>query len=99
MYLFSEIGEGREKESKRNIIGSLSHALNWGPGPPSGVCPDRESNQRPFSLWDNAQPTEPHQSGLLIMFLIKEYLFSGNNDDICHLVSACFCQALLQAFA
>ena len=37
-----------------------------------GMCPDRESNQRPFALWDGAQPTEPHQSGLnyIIFFTI-----------------------------
>ena len=28
-----------------------------------GLCPDQESNWQPFSLWDDAQPTEPHQSG------------------------------------
>ena len=22
-----------------------------------GMCPDQESNQRPFSLWDDTQPT------------------------------------------
>ena len=27
-----------------------------------GMCPDQESNQWPFSLQDNAQPMEPHQS-------------------------------------
>lgn len=27
-----------------------------------GICPDRESNQWPFALWDNAK-TEPHWSG------------------------------------
>ena len=24
------------------------------------MCPDQESNRRPFGLGDNAQPTEPH---------------------------------------
>ena len=32
-----------------------------------GMCPDLESNQQPFALWDDARPTEPHQSGLLFM--------------------------------
>ena len=30
-----------------------------------GVCPDWESNQQPFALLYDAQPTKPHQSGLL----------------------------------
>ena len=29
-----------------------------------GMCPDLESNRRPFLLQDKAQPTEPYQSGL-----------------------------------
>ena len=28
-----------------------------------GMCPDQEWNQRPFILRDNAQLTEPYQSG------------------------------------
>ena len=28
-----------------------------------GTCPDGESNWRPFTLWDDAQPTEPSQAG------------------------------------
>ena len=28
-----------------------------------GMCPDWESNPRPFSLQGNAQSTEPHQLG------------------------------------
>ena len=27
-----------------------------------GMCPDWELNRRPLALWDNTQPTEPHQS-------------------------------------
>ena len=30
------------------------------------MCPDYESNQQPLDLWDYAQPTKPHQSGLLL---------------------------------
>ena len=28
-----------------------------------GMCPDRELNWQPFGLWNNAQSTEPPQSG------------------------------------
>ena len=28
-----------------------------------GICPDWELNPWPFSLWDIAQPTEPHRPG------------------------------------
>ena len=33
-----------------------------------GMCPDWESNQRPFTLQDGAQPREPHWSGLYLLF-------------------------------
>ena len=36
-------------------IGVLAHN--------SGMRPAWESNWRSFSLWDDAQPPEPHQSG------------------------------------
>ena len=55
--------EGRERERDRNI--------DWSYTPPTGnlahnpgMCPDRELNWPPFGLWDDAQPTEPCQSGL-----------------------------------
>ena len=36
---------------------------SWGLACNPGMCPDWELNQRPFTLWDNAQLTEPRQSG------------------------------------
>ena len=38
-----------------------------------GMCPDVESNWGPFGLQDDAQPTEPHQSGLVSRVLDKGY--------------------------
>ena len=45
-------------------IGCLQHTPQPGtkPATPAG-CPDWESNQQPSTLWDDTQPTEPHQSG------------------------------------
>ena len=34
-----------------------------------GVCPDWESNQRPFGSQASAQSTEPHQLGNIVLFL------------------------------
>ena len=62
IYLFLERWEGREKERERNIYwfpfvstptGDRTHNLR--------MCPDQESNLWPFGLWDEAQPTEPHE--------------------------------------
>ena len=64
IYLFLERGNGREKERERNID-RLPLAR-----PQLDTCPTTQAcaltgNQTGdlFSLQDNAQPTEPHQSG------------------------------------
>ena len=71
-YLFLERREGREKERERNIDVQQKHQSVASCVPPTGdlacnpgMCPDWESNRRPFSLQDVAKTTEPqvHQSG------------------------------------
>ena len=53
--------------------------------PATQACaPTRKLNWEPFSLWDNAQPTEPHQSMFLSLSLSlsvvkKKY---GNSSSI-----------------
>ena len=50
---------------QRNIA---SHTPPTGNGTCNpGMCPDWESNQRPLALQDDAQPTEPCQSGLFLI--------------------------------
>ena len=68
-YLFLGIGERREEKKKRNIdvrntdwLPLLCAPTRDGAHNP-GMCPDRESSRRPFTLQDDAQPTEPYQSG------------------------------------
>ena len=73
IYYFLERGEGEGNERERNIdvrekVASCAPAtgdLSCHPG----TCLDWESNQRLFGLQDNAQPTEPHQSGCRCIFL------------------------------
>ena len=56
--------EGREKEKDRNIDPLLPiHSPMRDQTCNLGVCYDWESNLRPFSLWDDTQPTEPHRPG------------------------------------
>ena len=56
---------GRETLMWERNINWLPLVVPWlGLNPISGVCPDRELNRRPFTLWDNSQPTDPHWSGL-----------------------------------
>ena len=81
IYLFLERGGRGEKEREetlmceRNIDGpplacTLTRDLACNPG----MCPDKESNQQHFTLWNNTQPTEPHQSGLLGSLLLFLYV-------------------------
>ena len=51
-----------------SMCGYLSHAPHWGPGPQTGMCPDRELNRQPFDSQASAQSTEPHQPGLHLSF-------------------------------
>ena len=77
--LFLEREKGGEKEREGNID---ARNINWLPlaGAPTrenthnpGMCPGQES-QRPVVLWDNTQPTEPHQSGFYVtLFMNKCY--------------------------
>ena len=56
IYLFLDKGEGREKERKRNLNVAASHTPPTGDLAHSpGMCPDWESNQRPFGLLARSQ--------------------------------------------
>ena len=73
---FLERGEGREKERERNIdLLPLARTPTGDCTCNLGMCPDREWNQQPIDLQDDAQPNEPHQSGLqhnsLLLLIIQ----------------------------
>ena len=70
IYLFSERGEGREKEKERNIDVQEIHLSVAFHTPPAGVlalnpgmCPDWELNLWPFTSQASTQSTEPYQPG------------------------------------
>ena len=71
IYLFLDRGEGRERGKHQCVVashppptGDLAHN--------PGMCPDWDSNWRPFSSQAGTQSTEPHQPGPL--HFLKEYL-------------------------
>ena len=49
----------------------LSHSPAGNQAHNPGMCPDRESKWRTFSLQEEAQPTEPHQTGPFLLSLEK----------------------------
>ena len=68
IYFYRE-GKGRRKRGRETLMWEkhidwlpLTHRTRDQTCNP-GMCPDKESNQWLFGLWDNAQPTEPLQSG------------------------------------
>ena len=71
-YLFileREKGERHQCErEKHSLVTSRMHP-GWRPNPQPDMCPDQELSQRPFDLQGDAQPTRPHQSGLVGWFL------------------------------
>ena len=46
------------------MCGCFSRIPHWGPGLQPRMCPDWESNQRPFGSQAGTQSTEPYQPGL-----------------------------------
>ena len=70
LFIFREREREEEREGEKHQCVVVFHA------PPSGdlarnpgMCPDWESNQRPFGSQAGTQSTKPHQPGLLLLFL------------------------------
>ena len=69
IYVLLERGREGEREEERHQCAIASHVsrtedLVHNPG----MCPDWESNQRPFDSQAGTQSTEPHQPGLFLYF-------------------------------
>ena len=69
IYLFLERGREREREEEKHqcVVASCAHPTGDLAHNP-GMCPDWESNLRPFGSQSGAQSTEPHQPGQQIIF-------------------------------
>ena len=76
LFIFRERGRegGREGEKHQCVVASQAHYGNLACNP--GVCPDWESNQRPFGSQASTQFTEPHQPGH-IRYIFSIILFNG----------------------
>ena len=70
IYLFfRERGREGEREGEKHPCVVVSCAAPTGDLACNlGMCPDWESNRRPFGLQAVTQPTEPHQPGLDILY-------------------------------
>ena len=64
-YLFLERGKGGRKGEKHQCVVASRVPPTGDLACNPGMCPDWESNQRPFGLEACAQSTELHQMGLI----------------------------------
>ena len=68
IYLFLEEGDSGEEEHQCVVSPLTPPTGNLAHNP--GICPDWESNLRPFGSQAGAQPTEPHRPGPVTQSLI-----------------------------
>ena len=73
LLIYLDRGEGKEKEKEKHQCVVASYVPPTGDlACNSGMCPDWESNQRPFGSQVSAQSTESHQPGLQPLFTVKD---------------------------
>ena len=60
---FYERGREREGKGEKTNVWCLSYTPPGDPARNPGMCPDWESNQRPFASQLGTQSTEPHRPG------------------------------------
>ena len=76
IYLFLDRGEGRERNINVWLVSCTPSPLGtWSTNP--DMCPDWESNQRPFGVQAGTQATEPG----LVLFLMLYGLLKWNNHS------------------
>ena len=76
---FLETGKGREKEKARTIdLLPLTRILTGDQNCNPGMFSGWGLNPWPFALWNDAQPTKPHQSGLDKFIFMYFILFNVN---------------------
>ena len=107
-FIFRERGREGEREEEKHHCVVASHAPPIGdPVRNPGMCPDWESNQRPFGLQAGTPSTEPHQPGLCPLLLrVTSFIVSlsttlhctlaphDTSVTICVASECCVCNAM-----
>ena len=69
VFIFRASGREGEREGEKHQYVVASHEPHTGDlACNPGMCPEWESNQRPFGLQAGTQSTEPHQPGLKVLY-------------------------------
>ena len=71
IYFFREGKGGRKRRRETSMCGCLLRPPTGDLAHNAGMCPDWESNQRPFGSEAGSQSTEPHQPGPFIHFFFN----------------------------
>ena len=79
--------KGRERNI--NVWLPLAHSPTGDLSQNPGMCPDWESNQRPFGLQADTQSTEPHQLGLIVLWNFISLIARQVEDLFKHLLAIC----------
>ena len=77
LFTFRERGRGGEREGEKHQCAVASHTPLTGDlvrNP--GMCPDWESNRRPFGSQASTQSTEPHQPGQVFISINTYHYYS-----------------------
>ena len=83
LLIFRESVRDGEREGEKHWLITSCTPSTRGPGLQLRQCPNWESNSQPFGLQNNAQPTEPHQSGLYSVVL-KPSCLQWSSRVPCH---------------
>ena len=76
-------GKGGRKEEKHQCVVASHPPPTWDLSCNPGMCPDWESNQRPFDSQASTQSTEPHQPGLILH--ISNFILKTQPSFLCSL--------------
>ena len=69
LFIVRERGrEGEREGEKHQCVVELTCPIFGDLACNPGMCPDWESNQQPFGSQANTQSTEPHQSGITVVY-------------------------------
>ena len=75
LFIFRERKGRRKRGRETSVCGCLSHTLTGDLARNPGMCPDWESNQRPFGWQAGAQSTEPYQPGSREKNYFKDFIY------------------------
>ena len=92
LFIFRESGKEGEREGEKHQCVVAFHLPPTGdPAHNPGMCPDWESNQRPFGSQTGTQSTEPHQPGQTLQFFKKCYADIAIHVFWCTWKALCVC--------